>query len=121
MPLGFGIWLAHYGFHLLTGLLVVVPVTQSAAVDLTGVPLLGEPLWRWAGLRPGAVLPFEVGAILLGAMGSLGVLLLIADADAPRHRTRALLPWALVVVAVAAAAVALVFPPMDLRGTGGPA
>jgi hypothetical protein len=119
VPLGFGIWLAHYGFHLLTGLLVVVPVTQSAAVDLAGVAFLGEPRWRWAGVMPGAVLPFEVGAILLGAMGSLGVLMLIADADDPRHRTRALLPWALVVVILAVVAVALVFQPMDLRGTGG--
>lgn len=119
VPLGFGIWLAHYGFHLLTGVLVVVPVTQSAAVDLAGVPLLGEPLWRWSGVVSGAVLPFEVGAILLGAMGSLGVLMLIAAADDPRRRTRALLPWALVVVSIAVVAVLLVFQPMDLRGTGG--
>ncbi len=37
VPLGFGVWLAHYGFHLLTGILTVIPVTQSAAVDLLGL------------------------------------------------------------------------------------
>ena len=29
-PLGFGIWLAHYGFHFLTGLYTFIPVTQRA-------------------------------------------------------------------------------------------
>ena len=36
VPFGFGVWLAHYGFHLFTGILTVVPVTQSAAIDLAG-------------------------------------------------------------------------------------
>ena len=36
VPFGFGMWLAHYGFHFLTGALTVVPVTQSAAIDLMG-------------------------------------------------------------------------------------
>jgi len=30
VPLGFGMWLAHYGFHFLSGLFTIVPVTQSA-------------------------------------------------------------------------------------------
>ena len=29
-PLGFGIWLAHFGFHFLTGLYTFIPVTQSS-------------------------------------------------------------------------------------------
>ena len=33
VPFGFGMWLAHYGFHLLTGALVIVPVTQRAVAD----------------------------------------------------------------------------------------
>ena len=71
VPFGFGMWLAHYGFHLLTGALTVVPVTQSAAIDLLGWPALGDPLWRWAGMRPGAVLPLQLGCILLGTAGSV--------------------------------------------------
>ena len=46
VPFGFGVWLAHYGFHLFTGVLTVVPVTQSAAIDLLGWAALGEPAWR---------------------------------------------------------------------------
>jgi polyferredoxin len=41
VPFGFGMWTAHYGFHLLTGLFTVIPITQSAAIDLAGWPLLG--------------------------------------------------------------------------------
>ena len=33
VPLGAGIWLAHYGLHLLAGVLTIVPVTQSAVSD----------------------------------------------------------------------------------------
>ena len=36
VPFGAGVWLAHYGFHFLTGALDVVPVTQSAAIDAGG-------------------------------------------------------------------------------------
>ena len=36
VPFGFGVWVAHYAFHLLTGALTVVPVTQAAAIDAFG-------------------------------------------------------------------------------------
>jgi polyferredoxin len=116
VPLGFGIWLAHYGFHLLTGALTVVPVTQSAAIDLMGWPLLGDPLWRWSGMRPGAVFPIQLGCILLGAAGSIGVMHLISRRDYADRPNRAAGPWIVVVVLLAAAAVWLLFQPMEMRG-----
>ena len=36
VPLGFGIWLAHFGFHFLTGLYTFIPVTQAALADSVG-------------------------------------------------------------------------------------
>ena len=33
VPMAFGIWLAHYGFHFLTGALTFIPVTQSFVND----------------------------------------------------------------------------------------
>ena len=63
VPLGAGIWLAHYGFHFLTGAGTIVPVTQTAAIDATGRALLGEPDWRWLGVRSGAVFPLQLGAM----------------------------------------------------------
>ena len=53
-PLGFGIWLAHYGFHFLTGLYTFIPVSQRA---LGG--FLGEPHWRWTGIPARVVQPIE--------------------------------------------------------------
>ena len=83
IPFGFGVWLAHYGFHLLTGGLTLVPVTQSAVIDLVGWPALGDPKWQWTGMRPGAVFPIQLGFILLGTMGSLALSYLVSERDYP--------------------------------------
>ena len=81
VPLGAGIWLAHYSFHFLTGLGTIVPVTQSAALDAAGRALLGEPDWGWLGMRAGAVFPLQLGMVLLGALGSIAVAHRIAAQD----------------------------------------
>ena len=119
VPFGFGMWLAHYGFHLLTGAFVIVPVTQRAAADLFGWAALGEPLWRLTGMRPGSVFPIQVGLILLGTMGSLAAAFRVAERDHParagrsvaalgrRHRS-----------ASPAVALWILSQPMDMRGTG---
>ena len=120
VPFGFGMWLAHYGFHLLTGALTVVPVTQSAAIDLMGWAALGDPLWRWAGMRPGAVFPIQLGCILLGTPGSLAVMHLISLRDYPDRSSRATVPWAIVVLLLAATAIWILFQPMEMRGIGLP-
>ncbi|MEO8164466.1 MAG: FesM, partial [Betaproteobacteria bacterium] len=70
VPIGFGIWLAHYGFHFLTGFLTVIPVAQNAALQSFGWPMLGEPLWQLGGLPESVVFPMEVGFMGLGLLGS---------------------------------------------------
>jgi hypothetical protein len=119
VPLGFAMWSAHYAFHFLTGALAIVPVTQSAASDLFGRALLGEPLWRWAGMRPGSVFPIQVGLIVLGALGSLAVTSLIAGREWPGRAGRAAAPWLLLVVLLAAAAIWITWQPMEMRAAGG--
>ena len=118
IPFGFGVWLAHYGFHLLSGALTIVPVTQSAAVDFLGWPLLGDPRWRWTGMRPGTVFPVQLGLILLGTIGSLSVVYQISERDYPERPWHAAVPWMAVVIAVAALAVWILSQPMDMRGVG---
>jgi len=114
VPFGFGLWIAHYGFHFLTGLFTIVPVTQRAAMDLLGTPLLGLPLLRLTGMRPGLVYPIEIGVILLGALGSLASAFQISDRDYPGRATLAVIPWALLITGLTAAALWIMSQPMEM-------
>lgn len=118
VPFGFGMWLAHYGFHFLTGMFFVVPVAQRAAAVAFGSPVLGDPLWRLTGLKPGSVFPIEIGFILLGAIGSCAALLRLAERDYPARVTRSAIPYAVVVIALTVAAFWILVQPMDMRGLG---
>jgi hypothetical protein len=112
-------WVAHYGFHLLTGAFTIVPVVQSALVDLSGRAWLGEPDWRWSGMRPGLVFPLQLGFIMLGAFGSLGLVRSSLTGDDPRGRSTASLPGVALVVALTLVAIWVLAQPMDMRGLGG--
>lgn len=119
VPFGLGVWLAHYGFHLLTGIWTIVPVVQSAAVDLFGSAVLGEPLWRWAGMQPGAVYPIQLGFVLLGTFGSIALVQATSSRDYPNRPALAAAPWVLAVLVLAAGAAWIFNQPMDMRGLGG--
>lgn len=116
IPLGFAIWLAHYCFHLLTGLWTFVPVAQNALAEI-GFPLLGAPDWSFGGLSPARVRPLELGFLGLGLVGSLLVAHRIALREPGVRAARVALPWAGLIVLLAAAAVWLLFQPMEMRGT----
>ncbi len=57
VPLGFGVWLAHYGFHLLTGVLTLIPVTQSAVLDHVRLAGTGDASVAVDGNETGTGLP----------------------------------------------------------------
>jgi polyferredoxin len=116
VPLGFGMWLAHYGFHFLTGMFTVVPLFQSAAASL-GIPIFGQPQWRLTGLPVNLVQPLEIGFLVLGLAGSLILTHRLAEEDSPAQPRRAFAPWAVVCILVWCAALWLVLQPMDMRGT----
>jgi ferredoxin len=118
VPFGVGMWLAHYGFHLLTGAFAVIPIAQGAAAALFGWPVLGTTLGRSPGLRPGTVFPFEIGSILLGAMGSLAVAYGISDREYPEQPGPPTAPWATVTLVLTMAAIWILSQPMEMRGTG---
>lgn len=115
-PLGFGVWLAHYSFHFLTGLWTFVPVAQHALAR-AGWPVLGEPRWGLGGLREAQVWPIELGFLGLGLAGSLGVTWRIALREQGSGARRGFLPWALTCVVLAACALWLLAQPMEMRGT----
>ena len=77
VPLGFGMWLAHYSFHFLTGGLTLVPVVQSFAADV-GL-YQGAVEWGLGPLTPGEWLfPIEALCLYAGAFGSLVAAMQIA-------------------------------------------
>jgi ferredoxin len=118
VPVGAGVWAAHYGFHLLTGLFTLVPVTQSAAIDLFGRAWLGTPVWTWVGLQPGTVFPIQIGLVSLGTIGSIGVAWLVAEREHPRRTGAAMLPWAVLTLILGAIGIWMLGQPMDMRAVG---
>lgn len=116
IPLGFGIWLSHYTFHLLTGALTFVPVVQSL-LTWQGTPLLGEPRWQLGGLAAETVLPIELGFLMLGFAITLAVTWRLAAAEAPERPWRAFSPWAFLHTVLIVTAIWLLSQPMEMRGT----
>jgi ferredoxin len=117
VPLGFGVWLAHYSFHFLSGFWTFIPVVQSFVGDVAGTPLLGTPRWDLGALLPMAWLnPVELGFLGLGFLGSLLVAYRLAEEDEPVQTWRAFVPWAVLLGLLFAAAIWLMGQPMEMRG-----
>jgi ferredoxin len=112
VPLGFGMWLAHYSFHFLTSYDTAVPVAQRFAADL-GLAALGAPAWGCACCRP--VTPWLLPLELLFL--DVGLLLSLYTAYRLAPSLKALAPWALLLVLLYAAGVWILFQPMEMRGT----
>ena len=116
VPLGFGIWLAHYGFHFLTGLYTFVPVTQSALADF-GFAFLGHPNWSLVGLPTSVVEIFNFGFLALGFLGSVLVSYRLAEQEKTAYPRRIFVCWTGVALVVLLAALWLMNQPMEMRGT----
>ncbi len=112
VPLGFGMWLAHYCFHFLTSYDTAVPVAQRFAADL-GWTWLGEPAWDCGCCRPatGGLIRLELLFLDVGLLLSLYAGYRLAPS------LKALAPWVLLMVLLFAAGVWILFQPMQMRGT----
>lgn len=116
VPFGFGLWVAHYSFHFLTGIWTFVPVIQSSMADL-GLPIFGEPMWQLSGISPGLVYPLELGFLSLGLLGSLLVTYRISFREYKTRPWQAFIPWVVLCILLFIAAVWLLNQPMEMRGT----
>jgi hypothetical protein len=114
IPLGLGMWLAHYGFHFFTGLLTVVPVTQAALTNV-GFHFFGAPHWTWTGIPVRMVRPLEMGFLVLGFAGSMLVVHQLAEDDSAGQPMRAFMPWAVVCAIIGLTSIWLMFLPMEMR------
>ncbi|MGD9632380.1 MAG: cytochrome c oxidase assembly protein [Pirellulales bacterium] len=120
VPLGFGMWLAHYSFHFFTSWSMVVPVAKRFAAGL-GWMQFGDPVWECACCQDvaGWIPHAELLMLDFGLLGSLYVAWRIAEWNAPavRQSVKAFMPWAVLITLLFVAGVWIVFEPMEMRGT----
>jgi ferredoxin len=121
VPVGFGMWIAHYLFHFLTGGMAIVPAVQEYLADL-GFPLPGAPAWTLGPMIPDSwLLPLELLFLELGLLVSLVVAYRLGERERGpgTPAIRAALPWGLLALALSLAGVWLLLQPMEMRGTLG--
>jgi cytochrome c oxidase assembly factor CtaG/ferredoxin len=111
VPLGFGMWLAHYSFHFLTSYGTVVPVAQRFAADL-GLTAFGEPAWGCQCCRPVGDWLVRLELLFLG----MGLILSLYTGYRRAPSLKALAPWAVLMLLLYAAGVWVLFQPMEMRG-----
>ena len=117
VPLGFGMWLAHYAFHFLAGGLTLIPTLHRVAIDL-GIAG-GTPDWTMAALVPADwLLPLELVVLEAGLLGSLVLLHYISRAafGSRRAARKGFLPWATLALGLGVLGGWIMTQPMDMRG-----
>jgi hypothetical protein len=121
VPVGFAMWLAHFGFHGVTGIASLGPVAGRAVAGLglsrgagPGMAALPDP-----GLL--AALPgLEIAVLGLGLVVSVAVAWRIARGRvaSPRAGLGLAAPWMLLATVLYVAGVWIVLQPMQMRGLG---
>jgi ferredoxin len=119
VPIGFAMWLAHYGFHFVASFESAAYAAQRFAFDL-GWTFFGEPRGTTDCCMPVAHwLPrLEILILDLGLLFSLYVAYRIAldRSDRGKRVLRMLAPWAILIVFLFALGVWIVLQPMQMRG-----
>jgi cytochrome c oxidase assembly factor CtaG/ferredoxin len=115
-PLGFGMWLAHFTFHLFTGSHTPIPVVKRIVQDL-GIDAFGPPNWQIASFAFPGLLNLELLLLDAGFLVALYAQWRIAKRLAPSRPVAALLPWAVLTSLLFLAGLWIVFQPMEMRGT----
>ncbi len=128
VPMGFGMWLAHYSLHFLTGALTVVPVAQSFLADI-GL-YAGSPAWGMGPLVPVAWLfPIEAMLLYLGALGSIVTAFQITVSELRENKAAARRrptlgavltaagPWMILTLLLLGFGLWIMLQPMEMRGT----
>jgi polyferredoxin len=117
VPIGFGFWAAHYGFHFLIGFLTIIPVFQNFLLDHS-ITLLGQPNWALGGISDLGVIGLIQTVFVLG--GFLWSMMIAQRTALRMYRRQGMLgflPWALLLTAMMLAGLWLFAQPMEMRGT----
>ncbi len=119
VPLGLGIWTAHYLFHFLIGIWTIIPISHNFLIE-HGITLFGtQPDWTLGGL-PGdsAVIGLiQTVALMGGFLWSMVILQRVAAREYGRDAMPALFIWALMLLALALISLWIFGEPMEMRGT----
>ena len=113
-PLGFGMWLAHFVFHLFTAALTPIPVAERIANDLA--LRTAEPGWSVSSLAFYDLPGLELLFLDLGLLVALYVAWRIACQMTSNRRFTTFLPWGALAATLYAAGVWIIFQPMEMRG-----
>lgn len=118
IPIGFGIWLAHYAFHLLSGLFTIVPTMQFFLID-HNITLLGNtPNWALGGVDMTVIGAVQLVALMGGFIWSMMLVQHISLREYRRNAMPAILIWGGIIVALMVIAVWIfAFNDMEMRGT----
>jgi hypothetical protein len=125
IPIGLGVWAAHYGFHFAIGALTIVPVFQNFLLDI-GVGVLGQPNWTLGGLSPEQFAPVQVLLVLGGYLASMIISRNVAmraygkgknGKPTPQRAQWGWLPYALLFLLMMLFAFWVFQQPMEMRGT----
>jgi hypothetical protein len=109
VPVGLGVWAAHYGFHFLTGALTIIPVFQEF--------LGGKGDWTLIGVSNLTLINgLQSAAMIAGFLFSMVVAQRIAFRLYKRDAMAGLLPWALLFLFIMFAALWIFGQPMEMRG-----
>jgi hypothetical protein len=120
LPIGFGMWLAHYSFHLLTSYGTIVPAMQRFAAD-QGWSALGAPIVQCACCQPASnwIPHLEILMLDFGVLLSLYTAFRIAETTASQvtQALKVFVPWGLLICLLFGCGVWIVLQPMEMRGT----
>lgn len=115
VPLGFGIWFAHYAFHFLAGALSIIPAFQNFLLD-HNITLFGAPRWALSGVQDVNIIGMiQLVALCGGFLGSMIVAQSVAQRLHGKQALAGLLPFALLFLAMMWVTLVVFALPMEMR------
>ena len=110
VPLGFGVWLAHYGFHFLIAPFSIIPVFQEF------IGQRGDYATFSGSLSLEVIAVLQLVALLGGFAGSLYVAQRASQRVYKRNSFLGLMPWSFVLLVMMLLAWMIFQQPMEMRG-----
>ncbi len=118
IPLGFSMWIAHYSYHLASGIHNIQPVLQRILTDL-GMHAFGNPNWTVSSLAWMDSFPsLQILLLDLGLLFTLYIAWRVSLRFANRagRAVRILIPWAGLALLLYVVGVWIILQPMEMRG-----